>query len=69
MATGIVKFFNEEKGYGFITPDGGGNDVFVHISALERSGVRTLRENQRVSFDTEMDKRKGKPNASNIQLV
>jgi cold shock protein len=69
MATGIVKFFNEEKGYGFITPDGGGNDVFVHISALERAGVRTLRENQRVSFDTEMDKRKGKPNASNIQLV
>ena len=53
MATGTVKWFNDAKGFGFITPDGGGKDVFVHVSAVERAGMRTLNEGQRVSFDTE----------------
>jgi CspA family cold shock protein len=66
MATGTVKFFNENKGYGFIAPDGGGNDAFVHISAVERSGMRTLRENQRVSFELQEDRR-GKMAAVNLQ--
>jgi CspA family cold shock protein len=57
MTTGTVKFFNDSKGYGFIAPDGGGNDAFVHISAVERSGMRTLRENQRVGYDLEEDRR------------
>ena len=60
MATGTVKFFNADKGYGFITPEGGGADVFVHISALEAAGVRTLVEGVRVSFDAVMDQRKAK---------
>jgi cold shock protein len=50
---GTVKFFNGQKGYGFISPDGGGNDVFVHVSALERAKIRTLVEGQKVTFDTE----------------
>ena len=66
MTIGTVKFFNEGKGYGFIAPDGGGQDAFVHISALERSGMRSLRENQRVSYDLEEDRR-GKMAAVNIQ--
>lgn len=66
MTTGTVKFFNENKGYGFIAPDGGGNDAFVHISALERSGMRTLRENQRVSYDLQEDRR-GKMAAVNLK--
>ena len=66
MTTGTVKFFNENKGYGFIAPDGGGNDAFVHISAVERSGMRTLRENQRVSFELQEDRR-GKMAATNLQ--
>jgi len=66
MTTGTVKFFNEGKGYGFIAPDGGGNDAFVHITAVERSGMRTLRENQRVSYDLEEDRR-GKMAAVNLQ--
>ena len=66
MTTGTVKFFNENKGYGFIAPDGGGNDAFVHISAVERSGMRTLRENQRVTFDLEEDRR-GKMAAVNLR--
>jgi CspA family cold shock protein len=66
MTTGTVKFFNESKGYGFIAPDGGGNDAFVHISALERSGMRTLRENQRVSYDLQEDRR-GKMAAVNLK--
>ena len=66
MTTGTVKFFNENKGYGFIAPDEGGNDAFVHISALERSGMRTLRENQRVSYDLQEDRR-GKMAAVNIR--
>ena len=57
MPIGTVKFFNEQKGYGFIAPEGGGNDAFVHISAVERSGMSTLRENQRVSYELEEDRR------------
>ena len=65
MTTGTVKFFNESKGYGFIAPDGGGNDAFVHISAVENSGMRTLRENQRVSYELAPDRR-GKMAAVNL---
>ena len=65
MTTGTVKFFNENKGYGFIAPDGGGNDAFVHITAVERAGMRSLRENQRVSYDLQQDNR-GKMSAVNI---
>jgi CspA family cold shock protein len=66
MTTGTVKFFNEGKGYGFIAPDGGGNDAFVHISAVENSGMRSLRENQRVSYDLQQDRR-GKMAAVNLK--
>jgi CspA family cold shock protein len=66
MTTGTVKFFNETKGYGFIAPDGGGNDAFVHISAVERAGMRSLRQDQRVSYDLQQDNR-GKMSAVNIQ--
>ena len=66
MTTGTVKFFNENKGYGFIAPDGGGNDAFVHISAVERSGMSTLRQDQRVSYDLEEDRR-GKIAAVNLK--
>ena len=66
MPIGTVKFFNEGKGYGFIQPDGGGQDAFVHISAVERSGMRTLRENQRVSYDLQQDNR-GKMKAENLR--
>jgi len=68
MTTGTVKFFNTTKGFGFIQPDGGAKDVFVHISALERSGIRSLAEGQKVSFDTETD-RQGRPAATNLQLA
>lgn len=60
MTPGTVKFFNETKGFGFIQPDNGGPDMFVHISAVERSGMRTLHEGQKVTFTTAMDQRKGK---------
>ena len=66
MTTGTVKFFNENKGYGFIAPDGGGTDAFVHISAVERSGMRTLRQDQRVSYELEEDRR-GKMAAVNLK--
>ena len=68
MTTGTVKFFNENKGYGFIAPDGGGNDAFVHITAVERAGMRSLRENQRVSYDLQQDNR-GKMSAVNIKAA
>ena len=68
MTTGTVKFFNESKGYGFIAPDGGGNDAFVHISAVENSGMRTLRENQRVSYELQQDRR-GKMAATNLKAA
>ena len=60
MATGTVKFFNAQKGYGFIVQDAGGPDIFVHISAVERAGMRTLNEGQKISFDIEADRRSGK---------
>ena len=66
MPTGTVKFFNEHKGYGFIQPDEGGNDAFVHISAVENSGMSTLRDNQRVSYELEPDKR-GRVSAVNLK--
>jgi CspA family cold shock protein len=64
--TGTVKFFNADRGYGFIAPDGGGADAFVHITAVERAGMGTLQQNQRVSYDLEADKR-GKSAAVNLQ--
>lgn len=69
MQTGTVKFFNDQKGYGFISPDGGGKDVFVHVSAVERSGMRSLVEGQKVSFDVETDRRSGKTAACNLQAA
>ena len=66
MPIGTVKFFNESKGYGFIAPEDGGNDAFVHISAVERAGMRTLDKDQRVSYDLEEDQR-GKTKAINLQ--
>jgi CspA family cold shock protein len=65
MTIGTVKFFNPDKGFGFIAPEGGGNDAFVHISAVERAGMRTLDKDQRVSYDLEKDQR-GKVSAVNL---
>ena len=65
--TGTVKFFNADKGYGFIAPETGGQDAFVHISAVERAGLRALDQNQRVSYELETDRR-GKSSAVNLQL-
>lgn len=69
MTTGTVKFFNATKGFGFITPDDGGPDVFVHISAVERAGLRALADGQKVSFDAVLDKRKGKSAAENLRSL
>ena len=69
MATGTVKWFNEQKGYGFIQPDQGGKDVFVHISAVERSGMRSLVEGQKVSCEVQADRRTGKEGATNIKAA
>lgn len=66
MDTGTVKWFNEQKGYGFVQPDNGSKDVFVHISAVERAGLRTLKEGQKVSFEIVTDKRTGKSSAGNL---
>jgi CspA family cold shock protein len=67
MASGTVKWFNPTKGFGFIQPDDGGNDVFVHISAVERAGLGTLSEGQKITFELERDKRSGKMSAGNLQ--
>lgn len=69
MTIGTVKFFNQSKGYGFIAPDDGGNDVFVHISAVERAGMHSLTEGQKIGFDVVQDKRSGKNAADNLQAV
>jgi len=69
MALGTVKWFNSQKGYGFIQPQAGGQDVFVHISALEQSGMDSLNEGQKVSFESKMDPKKGKPNAVNVKPI
>lgn len=66
MDTGIVKWFNEQKGYGFIQPDNGQKDIFVHISAVERAGLRTLKEGQKVTFEVVTDKRTGRASAGNL---
>lgn len=68
MESGTVKFYNDQKGYGFIAPDSGNKDVFVHATALERAGIRGLSEGQKVSFDTAIDQRSGKTAVDNIQL-
>jgi CspA family cold shock protein len=67
MANGTVKFFNGQKGFGFIAQDGGGPDVFVHVSAVERAGMRGLAEGQKVTFDIEADRKSGKSAATNLQ--
>jgi len=69
MSLGTVKWFNAQKGYGFIQPEDGSKDVFVHISAVERSGIGSLYEGQKVSFDVEQDKRTGKTAACNLQAT
>ncbi|WEX76022.1 cold-shock protein [Sinorhizobium numidicum] len=67
--TGTVKFFNQDKGFGFITPDGGAKDVFVHISAVQAAGLATLNDGQKVTFDTEPDRMGKGPKAVNIQAA
>ena len=69
MPIGTVKFFNSTKGFGFIAPEGGGKDVFVHATALERAGLRSLREGQKVSFDTQTDPRSGKVAVGTISAL
>ena len=69
MTTGVVKFFNQGRGYGFIQPDDGGSDVFIHISALEQAGISSVTGGTKVSFDAVMDPRKGKTNAQNVKLL
>lgn len=68
MAVGTVKFFNTQKGFGFIAPDSGGKDVFVHISAVERAGMRSLGEGQKIAFDLEKDQR-GRESATNLRAA
>lgn len=68
MPTGTVKWFNAQKGYGFISPDSGGKDIFVHISAVQQAGMESLRDGQKVSFEEEVDRR-GKPAATNLKAV
>ena len=69
MATGTVKWFNGQKGFGFIQPDKGGTDVFVHISAVERAGLRDLREGQKVSYEITQDQRSGKSSADQLKEI
>ena len=69
MATGTVKWFNSQKGFGFIAPDGGGPDVFVHISAVERAGLSSLNDGQKVSFEIVTDPKKGKSSAEQLKTI
>ena len=69
MTNGTVKFFNSQKGFGFIQPDDGGKDVFVHVTALERAGLRGLDEGQKVAFDVREDRKTGKMAVDNIQAL
>jgi CspA family cold shock protein len=69
MQIGIVKWFNGQKGFGFIQPDNGGNDVFVHISAVERAGLGALNEGQKLGFEVERDQRSGKMSACQLQAA
>lgn len=69
MSMGTVKWFNATKGYGFIQPDDGGNDVFVHISAVERAGLGTLNEGQKISYEIVADRRSGKSSADNLRAA
>jgi CspA family cold shock protein len=69
LATGKVKWFNDQKGYGFIAPDNGGKDIFVHISAVERAGLRSLAENQAVSFEVTTDRKSGKDSADQLRAL
>ena len=69
VATGTVKWFNEQKGYGFIQPDSGGKDVFVHISAVERAGLRGLAEGQKISYEVQADRRTGKESAVDLRTA
>jgi CspA family cold shock protein len=69
MSTGTVKWFNSQKGFGFIQPDDGGKDVFVHISAVERAGMRNLNEGQKISYEIFADRRTGKSSADNLRNV
>jgi cold shock protein len=69
MPTGTVKFFDANKGFGFIAPEGSSQDVFVHISAVERAGIRALVEGQKVSFEVVQDRRTGKNAADNLQML
>lgn len=68
MATGTVKWYNEQKGYGFIQPDGGGKDVFVHVTAVQRAGLNSLSDGQKVNYELETDRRTGRESAVNLQL-
>ncbi len=69
MSTGTVKFFNATRGFGFLQPDDGSKDVFIHISALERAGIPTISEGQKLSYDIEVDGRSGKSSAQNVQIL
>lgn len=69
MALGTVKWFNDQKGYGFIQPNDGGKDVFVHISAVERAGLHGLAEGQKVSYEVKTDRKSGKDSAENLSVA
>ena len=69
MNTGTVKWFNDQKGYGFIQPDNGGKDVFVHVTAVERSGLRGLAEGQKITYELQTDQRSGKTSAVDLKAV